>query len=279
MKKLSRSLISPTHKLLMLMLLVCVLGFFAYINFFVKSSVLSIDGEYDTVNSSWDVIASWDNGWSAIISWQILSWALVLTWDIISSWDIVWSGVVSSEDLVITYARKIENLISIKWQETRLDMIITMKKFISNYDQGKPLSHTMIKIMNIIKLWEVAHKIEYCTQFDDKYVLNLFGQDMNLHSTIRYSAALNQCEVNFTYPDNSVHTCYLGDSEKDLLAQMLYQKQWLDEPQSNDRFESTLEWYLGQGICVESSPVSMTITPITRDNSPSALPPESNSGE
>jgi|GEM_PF-2305079 len=120
-------------------------------------------------------------------------------------------------------------------------MIEIMRKFLLKYDPSQPLYGTITDIMNIIKLGDVAHKLEYCTQFDDSYILDLFGQEMDLYSTIKYSNTFRRCEMTFQYPDSSVHTCRLDDSEKLLLSQMLINKQGLTESTSTQTFESILE--------------------------------------
>ena len=158
--------------------------------------------------------------------------------------------------LITTYARKIETLIAVKWQETRSDMIIIMNKFLKKYNADNPLYLTIKGIMDIIILWDIAHKVENCTQYDDIYQFNLFGVSLMMHSTIRYSRIFDACEVTYEYPDQSVHTCRLNDEQKLQMAKMLRVKQDLDELKSKDTFEWMLETLLTRNICFESKGVA-----------------------
>jgi hypothetical protein len=133
-----------------------------------------------------------------------------------------------------------------------MNMLSTMQKFLTKYASDHPLYSTISRMMDIIKLGEVANKIEYCTQFDDHYMLDLFGMPMKIRSTIKYSSTLQKCEVTYQYPDTSVHTCRLDESGKSLLARMMRNKQGLGEPNYEQNFESVIEQYLSQNICFES---------------------------
>lgn len=157
----------------------------------------------------------------------------------------------SGIDLSIIYARKIESLIEVKWQDTRLTMLSTINKFLTNYDSSQPLYSILTRIVAIIKLGEVSHKLEYCTQFDDAYYLTLFGKEITIHSAIKYDSTSARCTITFAYPDGSVHSCALSDVDRDALAWALEAKQGLTSSTTTS-FESMLSEMLTDKICYES---------------------------
>ena len=109
-----------------------------------------------------------------------------------------------------------------------------------------------MRIVEIITLWDIAHKVEYCTQFDGEYILELFGMPLDIYSTIKYNNQLQKCQITYQYPDRSVHTCRLNEQQKTLLSRAMKQKQGLNKFVPDWAFESVVEWFLAQGICFES---------------------------
>lgn len=141
-----------------------------------------------------------------------------------------------------------------------------MNKFLAKYTPDHPVYATIQRMVDIIKLGEVAHKLEYCTQFDDTYVLELFGLPMRIHSTIKYAQAIKRCEMTFQYPDQSIHSCRFDEAQKQLISQMIKDKQWLNQDSvwlgqndSSNIFESVLDGYLRDTTCYESQKAVTTI--------------------
>lgn len=209
----------------------------------------NISTKWSEANSTWGRIQM---TWSSIMTWVMFSWlsSQTLSWAQ-QTWFIqekTWA----QSDMAIVYARKIENLITIKWQETRINMILTMNKFLKKFEKTHPLYSTVTRMVDIITLGDVAYKLGYCTQFEWWYVIDLFGAPMNIISTIKYDATNKKCVITYQYPDKSVHTCRLGDSQKELISKMMWDKQWLVESTSSNTFESVVEQYLKQGVCSET---------------------------
>jgi hypothetical protein len=116
-----------------------------------------------------------------------------------------------------------------------------MNKFLSKYPVDHPMYRTVNRIVEIIKLGEIAHKLEYCTQLDDTYVIDLFGMPLRINSTIKYNNQLKLCQITYQYPDQSVHTCNLNEEQKILLARAMKQKQGLTTFILEWSFESVVE--------------------------------------
>jgi len=186
--------------------------------------------------------------WIGFFAWQ--SYAQSMGWVSSQTWSSINKLTINTEDMASNYARRIELLIAQKWESVRANMIIIMQKFLNNYTITHPLYTTIERMINIIKIGEFAHKIEYCTQYTDSYHLNIFGIDVTLRSTIKYNSVKQRCDVTFTYPDSSIQTCLLQEEHKLLLAQSLIDKQWLYASEWSS-FESVLDSLIKSKICIE----------------------------
>jgi hypothetical protein len=122
-----------------------------------------------------------------------------------------------------------------------MNMIDTMNKFLLQYPIEHPMHHTVARIVEIITLGDVAHKLEYCTQSDGTYILDLFGVSINIRSVIRYDNQLQTCQITYQYPGQSVHTCRLNEKQKVLLSRAMKQKQGLTKFNPDWAFESVVE--------------------------------------
>lgn len=217
-------------------------------------TVTTILPESTIVAGSATTIQPEDNIQHTIMS----TWSITSTWSAQSTW--------VESDIAIIYARKIEALITIKWQETRSNMLIVMNKFLAKYTPDHPVYATIQHMVDIIKLGEVANKLEYCTQFDDSYRLDLFGLQMKIYSTIKYSQTTKRCEMTFQYPDQSVHSCRFDEAQKQLVSKMIKDKQWLyhdiqwlwQSEKSSQIFESVIDSYLRDTTCFESKKAVVT---------------------
>jgi hypothetical protein len=87
----------------------------------------------------------------------------------------------------------------------------------------------------------VAHKLEYCTQFEGNYTLELFGMPLHIYSTIKYDNQLQKCQITYQYPDQSIHTCRLDEQQKILLSRAMKQKQGLNKFFPDWALESVVE--------------------------------------
>lgn len=251
-----------------------------------QSQALSVSGSVlSWINRTWWVEQPWvelmdvdDLTWSDVIwdastwdeiqwlEWLSLTWWLTQTWIsqnqgwswwIVQSWTST-TGIIN--DVAHEYARKVERLISIKWQETRANMITTMHKFMKKMPEVHPLYRTVQDIIDIIVLWEVAHKVEYCTQYDWEYHIELFGMDTSITSVIKYDPVIEKCMVSYKYQDGSIHTCSLNESQKVQTSRTLQIKQYLEQNTKwMQTFESLIEWYVKDGVCIESQSATVAL--------------------
>jgi hypothetical protein len=127
-----------------------------------------------------------------------------------------------------------------------------MNQFMSQYAIDDIIHDTVKKIINITKLGEVAYHIERCINYDDYFLVNLFGKDIVIRSTVKYQTSSRVCHVMLEYGDGAIQTCTLTQEQRSALSQMLYQKQELKEHGRQVTLESLIDQYLKKDICLES---------------------------